>query len=348
MKDITVKDIAREVGVSVATVSYVLNNNTKQKISDATREAILEAAESLGYVPNANAQSLRGGGTKCISLVSKNAFSRSRFSLMLNGVQEYLNSLGYWVMLFDVEADEECPKYIDSVLKRRSEGVIFFSPDGMGPCEEHTKLLIEHKIPFVALDCCPDEEELPSVSFDYERGAYEVASRLCGEGAKKLVFWDNNILSYQSQYRMDGINKALEAYPACELHHFPIDNYKPSTYVDERTRFMDIYHTCEQYLSEKIIPMLDVLSENDAFICSWDVMASCLTSILIKRNQKVKIALLNGLHPDIPNSKLLISQANYYKGGEMAAKMLIDIINDIRLEDTRPCLPPVLPVYIDF
>ena len=59
----TIKDIAAEVGVSHTTVSYILSGNTTQKISPATRKAVLDAAKRLQYVPNSAARSLRNNST---------------------------------------------------------------------------------------------------------------------------------------------------------------------------------------------------------------------------------------------------------------------------------------------
>ena len=60
-KKVTVKDVAREAGVSVATVSYIMNNRTDQKISDATRKKVLQIANLLNYTPNSVAKSLATG-----------------------------------------------------------------------------------------------------------------------------------------------------------------------------------------------------------------------------------------------------------------------------------------------
>ena len=57
-KKVTVKDVAREAGVSVATVSYIMNNRTDQKISDATRKKVLQIANLLNYTPSSVAKSL--------------------------------------------------------------------------------------------------------------------------------------------------------------------------------------------------------------------------------------------------------------------------------------------------
>ena len=65
---VTIKDVAREAGVSVATVSYVINNRTDMRISDATRKKVLQIINLLGYIPNQSAQALATSRNRMIAL----------------------------------------------------------------------------------------------------------------------------------------------------------------------------------------------------------------------------------------------------------------------------------------
>ena len=65
---ITIKDVAREAGVSVATVSYVINNRTDLRISDATRKKVLQISNLLGYTPNQSAQALATSRKRIVAL----------------------------------------------------------------------------------------------------------------------------------------------------------------------------------------------------------------------------------------------------------------------------------------
>ena len=67
-KKITIKDIARQAGVSVATVSYVLNNRTDQRISEETWKKVLQIINLMDYKPNSSAKSLSTSKTNCIAL----------------------------------------------------------------------------------------------------------------------------------------------------------------------------------------------------------------------------------------------------------------------------------------
>ena len=89
----TIKDIAAEVGVSHTTVSYILSGNTTQKISPATRKAVLDAAKRLQYVPNSAARSLRNNSTHCVSVAMEKALTNTRFSGLLQGIRESLQAV---------------------------------------------------------------------------------------------------------------------------------------------------------------------------------------------------------------------------------------------------------------
>lgn len=71
-KNITIKDVAKVAGVSVATVSYVINSRTDQKISEDTRKKILQVVNLLGYVPNQNARCLVNNKNRNLYLITRN------------------------------------------------------------------------------------------------------------------------------------------------------------------------------------------------------------------------------------------------------------------------------------
>lgn len=345
MERITIKDIAMEVGVSHTTVSYVLNNNSNQKISDKTRKAVLEAAKRLKYVPNETARSLRKDSTECISVALEKSVMQNRFSRLLQGIREVLGAEGYGLMLMDfrVKNENKCPEYVESVLQRRTDGVIFISSDGLPPtC---SKMIESYNIPFVACDCCPEEEGLASVSFDFEKGAFEVACQLLGEGAEKILYWQPDIDNLQGEYQLCGLKKAMKLYPNSELIVCTVPIMQDSSLDDRHMAFDDM---CKQSLSQKVLPRIRSFGQNDAVICGWGVMVKHLCVALYHRNkEKIKIAMLSDSDvPIIPGMKILVSRAGYVKGGRESAKLLLAQIHKISYE-SRITLAPESPAYVE-
>lgn len=95
MARVTSADVAREVGVSRATVSYLLNNTPGQKISDETRRRVFDAAERLGYLPNQNARALRLGRSDIVLFPLGDATLSHVFSSAINACSAALNQQGF-------------------------------------------------------------------------------------------------------------------------------------------------------------------------------------------------------------------------------------------------------------
>src|SRR2546422_218120 len=96
----TIKDIAEQSGVSLSTVSLVMNGN--QRISTATRDRVLETIERLGYQPNRMARSLAWQHTRTIAVLVpqlRHAFADVYFGEIVSGIHDRACKLGYKVML---------------------------------------------------------------------------------------------------------------------------------------------------------------------------------------------------------------------------------------------------------
>ena len=341
----TIKDIATAVGVSHTTVSYVLNRNPNQKISDKTKVAVLEAARKLNYVPNETARSLRKDSTKCVAVALEKSITHSRFYSILQGIREELLEEGYGLLLMDFQAQEDAenPDYLESVFQRRTDGIIYIASDGLSPtCSPQ---IARSNVPFVCCDCCPDEEEIDSVSFDYERGAFEVACRLFGEGCTKILYWQPDVDTFQEQYRITGLKRAQELYPQTALKIYKLPYVPRNTFAEDDTSMID--NLCQQCLGQTILPELSNSDEKVAIICSWGVMVKHLCAALYQMNSdKYKIALLSDSDvPLIPGMKILTSRPRFIRGGRESAKLLLSQIREER-KPKRIVLAPEPPVYV--
>ncbi|MEG0962047.1 MAG: LacI family DNA-binding transcriptional regulator [Lachnospiraceae bacterium] len=343
----TIKDIAAQVGVSHTTVSYVMSGNTTQKISEETRQAVLEAARKLHYVPNGAARSLRKNSINCISVAMEKAVTHNRFGGLLQGIRDELSAEGYWLMLFDFSSSDNLyPDYLDSVLQRRTDGIIYVSSDGTPPELEWRKIIESNDLPFVACDCCPEEKSLASISFDYERGAFEVACRLFGEGAHRILYWRPNHQTSQESYREEGLRRACALYPGAELSISMLPNE-----IVENTPFQDRYSAfsriCKQYLAQDVIPRIASFESGDAIVCSWGVMVRHLCATLGDNPRQLKIAILSDAEvPVATEARVLTSRPNFQKGGKECAKLLLQQIRE-KQQENRIVIAPDVPTYIE-
>lgn len=341
----TIKDIAAAVGVSHTTVSYVLNRNPNQKISDKTRCAVLDAAKKLNYVPNETARSLQKDSTKCIAVALEASIIHSRFYGILQGIREELIKEGYGLLLMDfqVKGHKKNPEYLESVLQRRTDGIIYIASDGLAPVCSHK--IASYHLPFVACDCCPDEQELASVSFDYERGAFEVACRLLGEGTTKLLYWQPDVHTLQEYYRLTGLKRALELYPEAKLEICKMPYLTKKEIADQDINTMD--NLCRQSVVQSILPKLTNPEERVAIVCSWGVMVKHLCAALYHTDlNKYKIALLSDSDvPMIPGTKILTSRPAFIRGGRESARLLLSQLRGEQREN-RIVLAPDAPTYV--
>lgn len=337
-----------EVGVSPTTVSYVMNQNTSHKISEATRKAILDAAARLQYVPNGAARSLRYNSSHCISVAMEKSVTLTRFGALLQGIRDGLREEGYWLMLFDLDSSGPLyPDYLDSVLQRRADGIIYISSDGGWPEEEWRKIIDANNLPFVACDCCPPEKTLASVSFDYERGAYELGCRLLGEGARRILYWRPSVATDQEMYRESGLRQAIARYPEAEMKIVQMP-YEAAEHVGYQERYAAFSDICKQNLMQDIVPEISTYEPNDAVICGWAIMVKHLSSLLSGDTRRIKVASLTDAElPVLPEPRILTSRPGFRHGGEACAQLILQQIRGEEIENNRVLIAPETPRYIE-
>lgn len=146
-KKVTVKDVAQQAGVSVATVSYIMNNRTDQKISDATRKKVLQIANLLNYTPNYAAKSLATGRNNIIGISYRlNPLTPSRNLEITNFVNlliERLNRLKYDVLFMPIKASED-----NIPLNRNIDAILALELSH----KEFTELADNYLVPIINID----------------------------------------------------------------------------------------------------------------------------------------------------------------------------------------------------
>ncbi|MBP7828902.1 MAG: LacI family DNA-binding transcriptional regulator [Kiritimatiellae bacterium] len=181
----TIKDIAKECGVSLSTVSLVLNNNPR--ISAKTRETVLASVEKHGYQPNASARNLasRTSRTICVAVPAlSHVFADVYFGEIVSGIYDRASEAGYKVIL-----DLANPKFVESkeylkVLKsRRADGMLFISSS------VHDTYLADFEggaLPFLLVNHFFPGRDLNFIAADYEDTARQAADHLINLGHTRL------------------------------------------------------------------------------------------------------------------------------------------------------------------
>lgn len=206
----TIKDIAREAGVSIQTVSRALNN--KGEIDPNTKKRILEIAEKLNYSPNILASSLRLKKTKTIGIVIPDN-SDPFYAEILQGASKKAQENGYQIILSvlsqrGTDVDEELlalrtliSKRVDGLLVQpEQENIIYL--DALRACP----------IPYVLYNRSPKGLECNYVTHNHEFGAYIAASHLFEKGIKEIYYLTRTPETTSVKARIEGCKKATEKY----------------------------------------------------------------------------------------------------------------------------------------
>ncbi len=177
----TIKDVARRAGVSISTVSHVINNT--RFVSEALRSRVENAIEELAYQPNPLGRGLRKGESFTIALVLPD-HGNPFFAQVARGAQEQVRQQDYSLIICntDEEPDQEA-FYIASLLKRKVDGLII-APTERGDGNLHP--LLQTQTPFVIIDRYVDGLRVPQVVSDNKTGGYRATEHLIQLGHKRI------------------------------------------------------------------------------------------------------------------------------------------------------------------
>lgn len=182
-KKTSLKDIAKEAGVSIATVSYVLSKQENSGVSQEVSDRIKEIAKRLNYRPNQIAKSLQSGKSQTIGLIVAD-ISNPFFAQIARIVEDEAKKYGYTVIFGS--SDEKATKSHDLIkflLNRQVDGFIITPTEGS---EDQIKLLGEQNVPFVLIDRYFPNIDTNYVAIDNYKAAYEATKKLMENGKKRI------------------------------------------------------------------------------------------------------------------------------------------------------------------
>ena len=215
-KKVTMKDIAQEANVSVATVSHVINET--KNISDDTRNNVLAVVNKYNYVPNSAAKNLRKQTTKTAGLVVS-SFPDSFVTEMIFGIEERAKEMGYNLLLVNTNEDSEYEeKTINLLHSKLVDGIILSPTSGdIQYLQKYTK----SKFPIVMVNRYDARiDNIPRVIGDNFQLGYDATTHLLDHGHKKIGF----IFSYPDVSTTDDRSKGYKE--ALDQHQIPFNkNY---------------------------------------------------------------------------------------------------------------------------
>lgn len=206
---VTTHDIAREVGVSRATVSHVLNNHPGVALNPKTRERVLATARRLGYVPNSAAQMLVTGRSRTVGLIlsrpdliAVDAFVPS----MIYGLNETCRTKGYRLLMDSIHDASDADSYLDLAKSKRIDGLIVINPrEG----DAALRKVIESKFPLVVFGSSGHPQE-NSIGTEDGEASCRATGHLLSLGHRLIAHISYAPLIYlPARKRFEGYRSAL-------------------------------------------------------------------------------------------------------------------------------------------
>ncbi|HEX9960152.1 MAG TPA: LacI family DNA-binding transcriptional regulator [Pyrinomonadaceae bacterium] len=200
----SIKEVAREAGVSTATVSHVINNT--RYVSDEVRARVLQAIEQCRYYPNAHARSLASGKSKIIGLVISDIVNPF-FPELVKAIEAAAFERGYDIVLSNTNYDtERTSHYVRRFIERKIAGVAVMTS------EMDKKLvdeLSQREVPVVFLDVGEPGLHMNNLRVDYDEGIEQAILHLVALGHRRIAFIGGNTNLRSSRRRLEAFQKTM-------------------------------------------------------------------------------------------------------------------------------------------
>jgi LacI family transcriptional regulator len=206
---VTVIDVARVAGVSISTVSRILNG-TSQVAADK-RHRVLEAVKILGYRPNVHAQSLVGGRSQTIGIITPD-MSSTFYAAALAGVEYNLSNSGFYPLFASAHWQAETETMaIELLLSRGVDGLVVMG--GLSSDQFLNKLA--ERLPIAVMGRIVPGLETQCVAIDNTEGAFLATKHLIELGHRRIAHISGPMGNSDAQSRLMGYRKALEQHKIC-------------------------------------------------------------------------------------------------------------------------------------
>ena len=315
---VTIKDIAKALGLSTSTVSRALRDS--YEISPETKKLVLEYAEKINYQPNPIALSLKERRTHTIGIVVCE-IANSFFSQTIDGIESIAYKNGYNVIISQTRESFEREQVNLHYLTSRSIDGLIVSVAAETKDFSLFKELIERGMPIVFFDRIVDEIKTHKVIVDNFKGAYDATTHLIQNGYRQIAAVANNEILSITKERVAGYKAALADNGIKEketlIQYCPHGSLKQS----------EVDRAVNDLLLLKVKP--------DAFLCLSDKITTGCLRTLKEKKLKVPddmglIGFSNSDLTELLEPALSIIKQPAIEMGEVATTLLLQLIESKR------------------
>jgi LacI family transcriptional regulator len=239
MKDITLKEIAAKLGISITTVSKALKNYPD--VSEKTKKAVIELSQELHYTPNSFAVNLRTRESKTIGLIVPEVVHHF-FSNVINAIIDQAEKNEYLVII--LQSNETLAlekKQVELLINKRVDGILM-SLSNESNNDDHIRAIIDRKIPFVMFDKISKLSKCSKVIINDQKAAFSAVQHLIDNGCRKIAHIRGPLNPQNAIDRFIGYKKALEK------NNIPFD--PKLVYACERVTFQEGIDFAKQIVDE--------------------------------------------------------------------------------------------------
>jgi LacI family transcriptional regulator len=327
----TLNDISRKSGISVSTISRVLNGKAaKFRIAKKTVQLILKTAEDLNYRPNQLARGLRLKKTHTIGLIVPD-ISNPFFAYITRSIQRAAHKLGYSLIVSDTDDNLEWEiEHINLLSNKGIDGLIIMP---VGQRHEHIEKLLQKEIPLVLMDRSFDELNTHSIVVDNYTGAYKAVEHLIAYGHARIAVIQGLRNTNTNNARVNGYKDALIHYKIA---------------IDDNLIVGNDYRKENGYIETKFLLKLE--RPPTAIFTTSDMITLGALQAFSEENYRIPDDISIVSFDDIDFAPYLIAPLTTVRQpkelmGEIAVKLLIeDIKSGGKREKSKVVLHPQLMV----
>lgn len=321
--DLTIKDIARMAGVSVSSVSRVINNS--KPVNDSIRERVEKVISETNFRPNAVARGLISKSTNLIGVILPQINYIS--AELINGIEEVANNNGYNIILSNTRLNPDLELNALQLFKdKQVDGIILSSID---MTERHIQLINSNKIPVVVVGQKTTDHEIPWVDVDNYRPITEVVRYLKRCGHEKIGMIHGPLHDQSAGY-----SRYLGFIEEMERQNSPVN---PDYLAESNFSTKDGYRAMEALLKSEDLPT--------AVICASDTIAigakNCAEDLGYRVPEDLSIVGFDDIElATLVRPKLTTVQVSFKTMGLKAMETLL-----LSIEDNEPVN---LENYLDY
>lgn len=310
---VTIKDVAQAAGVSISTVSKVLNGH--YSISEKTADHVRRVMRELNYYPSANAQNFASGASRTVVLLAdlspNMAFRNPHMFEIVAGLEGALRKRGYRLILQGTDETSACG-LAEEIISRRSADAIAIHVGVMS--HPLSAVLTRLQFPHIVLGMPNFDSQVCWIDNNNTYSGTVAASYLLSQGYRKIAFIGGKYYDLGSAHRLQGVKQGL-TNAGFQLE----DQY---IWLGDSTR-ADGFRMTTKLLDQKTLP--------DAIICANNYIALGCVDALHKRGMRIPEDIGVMAFDDYPFSQIIEPQLtvvdiNVRDMGTQAAKFLVDII----------------------